>query len=234
MLAGVTMVDPSRTYVDATVELARDVVLEPGVVLRGSTRIGEGTRIGAGSQIIDTVVGRDCCHLGQRPRVVRGGGRSPDRAVLAPAAPGRRSGAKVRLGNFAEVKASRLERGRPAAPLQLHRRRRAGRAHERGRGHDHLQLRRRPQAQDEDRQARLPGLGHDARGPGRAWRWRPHRRRSRWSPRTCRRACSPSVFLPGCASLDAEAAAAELAATAAALPRAEEPPAGEATERTRR
>ena len=60
MLAGVTMIDPIRTYVDVTVELARDVVLEPGVVLRGTTRIGEGTRVGAGSQIIDTVVGRDC------------------------------------------------------------------------------------------------------------------------------------------------------------------------------
>jgi bifunctional UDP-N-acetylglucosamine pyrophosphorylase / glucosamine-1-phosphate N-acetyltransferase len=60
MLAGVTMVDPIRTYVDVTVELGRDVVLEPGVVLRGTTRIGEGTRVGAGSQIIDTVVGRDC------------------------------------------------------------------------------------------------------------------------------------------------------------------------------
>lgn len=60
MLAGVTFVDPIRTYVDATVELAQDVVLEPGVILRGSTRIGEGTRIGAGSQIIDSVIGRDC------------------------------------------------------------------------------------------------------------------------------------------------------------------------------
>jgi bifunctional UDP-N-acetylglucosamine pyrophosphorylase/glucosamine-1-phosphate N-acetyltransferase len=60
MLAGVTMVDPVRTYVDMTVELGRDVVLEPGVVLRGRTRIGQGTRIGAGSQIIDSTVGRDC------------------------------------------------------------------------------------------------------------------------------------------------------------------------------
>jgi bifunctional UDP-N-acetylglucosamine pyrophosphorylase/glucosamine-1-phosphate N-acetyltransferase len=47
MLAGVTVVDPASTYVDFTVELAPDVVLEPGVILRGSTKIGEGTRIGA-------------------------------------------------------------------------------------------------------------------------------------------------------------------------------------------
>jgi bifunctional UDP-N-acetylglucosamine pyrophosphorylase/glucosamine-1-phosphate N-acetyltransferase len=60
MLAGVTMVDPIRTYVDIAVELEQDVVLEPGVILRGTTRIGEGTRVGAGSQIVDSTVGRDC------------------------------------------------------------------------------------------------------------------------------------------------------------------------------
>src|SRR5207253_3206719 len=38
MQAGVTMTSPGSTYVDATVELAEDVTLEPNVVLRGMTR----------------------------------------------------------------------------------------------------------------------------------------------------------------------------------------------------
>jgi bifunctional UDP-N-acetylglucosamine pyrophosphorylase/glucosamine-1-phosphate N-acetyltransferase len=110
MLAGVTMIDPSRTYVDVTVELARDVVLEAGVILRGSTRIGEGTRIGAGSQIIDTVVGRDCLIWAS----VLESSEVEDEVQIGPFSHLRAKssiGRKVRLGNFAEVKASRLDAG---------------------------------------------------------------------------------------------------------------------------
>jgi bifunctional UDP-N-acetylglucosamine pyrophosphorylase / glucosamine-1-phosphate N-acetyltransferase len=57
---GVTMVDPATAFVDATVELAPDVVLGPNVVLRGATRVGEGTVIEAGSQLVDAVVGSGC------------------------------------------------------------------------------------------------------------------------------------------------------------------------------
>jgi bifunctional UDP-N-acetylglucosamine pyrophosphorylase / glucosamine-1-phosphate N-acetyltransferase len=110
MLAGVTVVDPARTYVDSTVELAQDVVLEPGVILRGSTRIGAGTRIAAGSQIIDTVVGRDCliwASVLERSEV-------EDEVQIGPFShlrPGASIGRRAKLGNFAEVKASRLEAG---------------------------------------------------------------------------------------------------------------------------
>jgi len=110
MLAGVTVVDPASTYVDSTVELAPDVVLEPGVILRGSTKVGEGTRIGAGSQIIDTVIGRDCyiwASILERSEV-------EDEVQIGPFShlrAGASIGPKARLGNFAEVKASRLEAG---------------------------------------------------------------------------------------------------------------------------
>jgi bifunctional UDP-N-acetylglucosamine pyrophosphorylase/glucosamine-1-phosphate N-acetyltransferase len=57
MLAGVTVVDPSCTYVDADVELERDVVLEPMTILRGATRIGEGSRVGPSSTLIDARLG---------------------------------------------------------------------------------------------------------------------------------------------------------------------------------
>jgi bifunctional UDP-N-acetylglucosamine pyrophosphorylase/glucosamine-1-phosphate N-acetyltransferase len=110
MLAGVTMIDPSRTYVDATVELARDVVLEAGVVLRGTTRIGEATRIGAGSQIIDTVVGRDCVIWAS----ILECSEVEDEVQIGPFShlrPKSSIGRKAKLGNFAEVKGSRLEAG---------------------------------------------------------------------------------------------------------------------------
>jgi len=57
MRAGVTMVDPDQTYVDATVELGRDVTVYPGTMLRGACVVGEGCDIGPGAHLTDTVVG---------------------------------------------------------------------------------------------------------------------------------------------------------------------------------
>ncbi len=53
MRAGVTMVDPATVWLDAGVELARDVVLEPGVQLRGATTVGEGATIGPDTTLTD-------------------------------------------------------------------------------------------------------------------------------------------------------------------------------------
>ena len=110
MVAGVTMVDPARTYIDHSVQLAPDVVIESDVILRGTTRIGEGTRIGAGSQIIDTVVGRNCLIWAS----ILECSEVEDEVQIGPFSHLRAKssiGAKVKLGNFAEVKASRLEPG---------------------------------------------------------------------------------------------------------------------------
>jgi bifunctional UDP-N-acetylglucosamine pyrophosphorylase/glucosamine-1-phosphate N-acetyltransferase len=55
MRAGVTMLDPERTYIDATVELGKDVTLFPGTVLQGSTvveqTVGRRAEIGAGATV---------------------------------------------------------------------------------------------------------------------------------------------------------------------------------------
>lgn len=57
MRRGVTMWDPERTYIDADVQLATDVVLLPGVILQGSCHIAEHAEIGPNSHLIDTTVG---------------------------------------------------------------------------------------------------------------------------------------------------------------------------------
>jgi len=54
---GVTMVDPERTYVDTTVDLAPDVTLFPGTFLQGSTVVGGGCEIGPDTRLVDCVVG---------------------------------------------------------------------------------------------------------------------------------------------------------------------------------
>ena len=59
MRAGVTMVDPARTYVDAGVFLAPDVTLLPGVMLQGRTVVGLGARIGPDVRLVDCAVGEE-------------------------------------------------------------------------------------------------------------------------------------------------------------------------------
>jgi len=58
MRRGVTMTDPDHTYLDAGVELAEEVVLEPGVILEGTTRVAKGAIIGPQCHLVDCVVGR--------------------------------------------------------------------------------------------------------------------------------------------------------------------------------
>jgi bifunctional UDP-N-acetylglucosamine pyrophosphorylase/glucosamine-1-phosphate N-acetyltransferase len=57
MRRGVTMHDPERTYVDATVELSADVTVLPGTILEGSTTIATGASIGPGTRLVDCRVG---------------------------------------------------------------------------------------------------------------------------------------------------------------------------------
>lgn len=55
--AGVTLVDPASTYLDATVQLASDVTLFPGTILQGTTMVGAGAEIGPHTRLVDCVVG---------------------------------------------------------------------------------------------------------------------------------------------------------------------------------
>jgi bifunctional UDP-N-acetylglucosamine pyrophosphorylase/glucosamine-1-phosphate N-acetyltransferase len=110
MRNGVTMRDPSTVYLDWTVELGADVTIEPNVILRGATSIGDGSVIGAGSQIIDSTIG-------QRARIwasVLESSTVEDEASVGPYShlrPGSVVGRGAEVGNFAELKNTRLGRG---------------------------------------------------------------------------------------------------------------------------
>ncbi|HEU0318693.1 MAG TPA: bifunctional UDP-N-acetylglucosamine diphosphorylase/glucosamine-1-phosphate N-acetyltransferase GlmU, partial [Solirubrobacteraceae bacterium] len=56
-LAGVTIVDPASTVIDAGVEIGEDTVVEPSSFLHGRTRIGAGATIGPLTTLHDTEVG---------------------------------------------------------------------------------------------------------------------------------------------------------------------------------
>ncbi len=59
---GVTMVDPDRTYIDATVRLGTDVTIFPGTMLQGTTTIGEGCELGPDVRL-------DRCQVGRNTRI---------------------------------------------------------------------------------------------------------------------------------------------------------------------
>ncbi len=110
MLAGVTMVDPERVYIEDTVRLAPDVTLWPETYLLGDTVVETGCEIGPQSFVRNARIGPRCriwasvvedavleedVHIGPYSRV-RGGSHL---------------GRGVYLGNYAEVKKSRLGPG---------------------------------------------------------------------------------------------------------------------------
>lgn len=60
MLAGVTLVDPSATYIEPDVTIGKDTVIWPNTYLQGQTSIGQGCTIGPGSVIRDSSIGDGC------------------------------------------------------------------------------------------------------------------------------------------------------------------------------
>jgi len=57
MLAGVTVTDPSATWIDADVKIAADATIEPGTSLRGRTEVGAGSVVGPNTTLIDSKLG---------------------------------------------------------------------------------------------------------------------------------------------------------------------------------
>jgi bifunctional UDP-N-acetylglucosamine pyrophosphorylase/glucosamine-1-phosphate N-acetyltransferase len=117
MKEGVTILDPTTTRIEASVAIAPDTILEPGVVLRGTTRIGSDVTVGVGCVLTDSIVEDGAtlhpysvleeAHVGPACQV-------GPYARLRPAAR-LEKGAKV--GNFVEVKKATLGEGAKANHL---------------------------------------------------------------------------------------------------------------------
>lgn len=110
MLAGVTFIDPASSSVDADVAIEPDVTIERGTILEGKTRIGAGSRIGPYAILRDTTVGADC----RIEASVLEGATCEDGVRVGPFShlrPGAYLERGVEMGNFGEVKASRLGAG---------------------------------------------------------------------------------------------------------------------------
>jgi bifunctional UDP-N-acetylglucosamine pyrophosphorylase/glucosamine-1-phosphate N-acetyltransferase len=114
MRAGVTILDPATTWIDVTVALGRDAVVDQNTQLRGATVVGGGATIGPDVTLIDTVVG-------DRAEVVRAhavqsligpGAQVGPYASLRPAS---RLAAGAKVGTFVETKNSQVGEGAKVA-----------------------------------------------------------------------------------------------------------------------
>lgn len=110
MLSGVTLVDPATTYVDASVTVGQDTILEPHTHLHGRTTVGEGCRLGPNALVRDSTIGNDCTVLAS----VLEGAVVEDGVSIGPFGHlrgGAHLGAGVHMGNFGEVKNAYLAPG---------------------------------------------------------------------------------------------------------------------------
>lgn len=116
MDAGVTIVDPASTYIDAGVRVGGDTVIEPQTYLLGRTTVGRGCRLGPQTYLENCVVA-DGARLtfthGENARVERDARVGP----WARLRPGAVVGPDAHVGNFVEIKKSRLGRGAKANHL---------------------------------------------------------------------------------------------------------------------
>lgn len=110
MLSGVTIVDPTSTYIDADVAIGQDSTIFPGTHLQGRTTVGAHCHIGPNSRIVDSAIG-DACQVEysviEDARMEHGSAVGP----FGHLRPGAHLGEDVHMGNFGEVKNSYLGRG---------------------------------------------------------------------------------------------------------------------------
>ena len=110
MRAGVSMLDPSTTWIDVDVDLAPDVVLSPHTFLLGPTSVATGARIGPGTTLMACEVGESAVviHTWAELAVIE------SRASIGPFTylrPGARVGVQAKAGAFVEMKNATLGAG---------------------------------------------------------------------------------------------------------------------------
>ena len=110
MKAGVTIQDPASVFIDAAVAIGRDTVIRPNTMLLGRTQIGDDCEIGPNAVIRDSQIGDGCrVTASMLEQAVMGPGA--DVGPFSHLRPGTRVESGVHLGNFVEVKESRIGAG---------------------------------------------------------------------------------------------------------------------------
>lgn len=115
--AGVTFIDPSHTYISPEAEIGRDTIIYPNVAVEGKTVIGENCVIRSGVRITNSRVGDDVVVKDHSLIVDAEVGSNCSVGPFAHLRMNATLEAKAAVGNFVEVKKSRLKRGTKAMHL---------------------------------------------------------------------------------------------------------------------
>lgn len=103
LAAGVSIVDPATTFIDATVEIEPDATIHPFTFLEGTTVVGARAEVGPQSRIVDSTIGEDATvtFAVVRESVV---GAEASVGPYASLRPGTRLERRAHLGSFVEAK----------------------------------------------------------------------------------------------------------------------------------
>ena len=116
MLSGVTVVDPAATYVDVDVQIGNDSAILPNTHLCGNTKIGAGCRVGPNALLENATLG-DGAHVWYS--IVRDSSVGAGASVgpFAHLRMGADAGERTKIGNFVELKNTRMSKGAKAQHL---------------------------------------------------------------------------------------------------------------------
>ena len=117
MAEGVTLIDPGTTYIEESVTLEPDVEIHPNVHLRGETHVARDAVIEPNCVLTDATIGAGA-HI--KPGTTATQAKVGAGSAIGPMAhlrPGADIGAECKVGNFVEVKKTRLEDGAKAGHL---------------------------------------------------------------------------------------------------------------------
>lgn len=117
MESGVTILDPETTYIDSKVTIGKDTTIYPNVHIEQKTTIGKNCLIYPGCHIVDSTIGDQSEILNYSVITSSKIGRKVRIGPFAHLRPGSIIGHGAKIGNFVEVKKSRIGKGSKASHL---------------------------------------------------------------------------------------------------------------------
>lgn len=107
MDSGVTLIDPDTTYIDSTVKIGKDTIVYPGNFIEGNTIIGSNCIIGLNNHIKDSII-KDFVEIQSSTIMDSSIDEYTKVGPYAYLRPNSQIGKDVKIGDFVEVKNSKI------------------------------------------------------------------------------------------------------------------------------